>query len=208
MLGGGTDQPERCWAFFFGLGLGFGFGFGLGFGFGGPGGFGRHPESLFAHDAEQLHAVVAQTLPAVTYGRYSVSIRPSKKVVPTAGDEGLVYMDSPFATSCKTKLRCYQINRRKAIAVGDIAVGDSFQTIRIDHPNAAGLFPTLDNDIVVTDASVSRHHATIEAVNGSFRLRDLGSQNGTFIGGLRVTDAPLGDGDSVRIGDAVFTFHA
>jgi pSer/pThr/pTyr-binding forkhead associated (FHA) protein len=66
----------------------------------------------------------------------------------------------------------------------------------------------LDNDIVVTDASASRHHATIEAVNGSFRLRDLGSQNGTYIGGLRVTDAPLGNGDSVRIGDAVFTFHA
>ncbi len=66
----------------------------------------------------------------------------------------------------------------------------------------------LDNDIVVTDASVSRHHATIEAVNGSFRLRDLGSQNGTFIGSQRVTDAPLGNGDSVRIGDAVFTFHA
>ena len=66
----------------------------------------------------------------------------------------------------------------------------------------------LDNDIVVTDASASRHHASIEAVNGSFRLRDLGSQNGTFIGGTRVTEAPLGNGDSVRIGDAVFTFHA
>jgi pSer/pThr/pTyr-binding forkhead associated (FHA) protein len=66
----------------------------------------------------------------------------------------------------------------------------------------------LDNDIVVTDASVSRHHATIEAVNGSFRLRDLGSQNGTFIGGKRVTDAPLGNGDAVQIGDAEFTFHA
>jgi len=66
----------------------------------------------------------------------------------------------------------------------------------------------LDNDIVVTDASVSRHHATIEAVNGNFRLRDLGSQNGTFIGGKRVTEAPLGNGDSVRIGDAEFTFHA
>lgn len=66
----------------------------------------------------------------------------------------------------------------------------------------------LDNDIVVSDASASRYHATIEAVNGGFRLRDLGSQNGTFIGGTRVTDAPLGNGDSVRIGDAVFTFHA
>jgi len=66
----------------------------------------------------------------------------------------------------------------------------------------------LDNDIVVTDASVSRHHAAIEAVNGNYKLRDLGSQNGTFIGGARITEASLGDGDAVKIGDAAFTFHA
>jgi pSer/pThr/pTyr-binding forkhead associated (FHA) protein len=66
----------------------------------------------------------------------------------------------------------------------------------------------LDNDIVVSDASVSRHHATIEASNGSYRLRDLGSQNGTYVGGERITEAPLGSGAAVRIGDAVFTFHA
>jgi pSer/pThr/pTyr-binding forkhead associated (FHA) protein len=66
----------------------------------------------------------------------------------------------------------------------------------------------LDNDIVLADASVSRHHAAIEVVDGRFRMRDLSSQNGTFIGGARVTEAPLGDGDTVRIGDAVFTFHA
>jgi pSer/pThr/pTyr-binding forkhead associated (FHA) protein len=65
----------------------------------------------------------------------------------------------------------------------------------------------LDNDIVVADASVSRHHATIESTNGSYRLRDLGSQNGTFVAGERITEAPLGNGAAVRIGDAVFTFH-
>jgi len=65
----------------------------------------------------------------------------------------------------------------------------------------------LDNDIVLADASVSRHHAAIEAVNGNYKLRDLGSQNGTFIGGARITEAALGDGDAVKIGDAEFTFH-
>jgi pSer/pThr/pTyr-binding forkhead associated (FHA) protein len=65
----------------------------------------------------------------------------------------------------------------------------------------------LDNDIVVADASVSRHHATIENNNGSYRLRDLGSQNGTFVAGERIIEAPLGNGAAVRIGDAVFTFH-
>ena len=83
--------------------------------------------------------------------------------------------------------------------------GDQF-ALRPD--TATRLGRALDNDIVVTDTSVSRHHATIEATDGGFRLRDLGSQNGTFVGGERITDAPLGNGDSVRIGDAAFIFHA
>ncbi len=82
--------------------------------------------------------------------------------------------------------------------------GDRY-ALRADAATSLGR--ALDNDIVVTDASASRHHATIEAINGGFRLRDLGSQNGTFVGTQRVTDTPLGNGDTVRIGDAVFTFH-
>jgi pSer/pThr/pTyr-binding forkhead associated (FHA) protein len=66
----------------------------------------------------------------------------------------------------------------------------------------------IDNDIVLGDASVSRHHAAIESNNGGYRLRDLGSQNGTFVGGERVSDAPLKNGDAVRVGDASFTFRA
>ena len=66
----------------------------------------------------------------------------------------------------------------------------------------------LDNDIVLEDSSVSRHHAAIESGNGGFRLRDLGSQNGTFVRGERVNDAPLKNGDPVRVGDAAFTFRA
>ena len=66
----------------------------------------------------------------------------------------------------------------------------------------------LDNDIVVGDASVSRHHASIEYRNGGFLLRDLGSHNGTWLDGQRVTEAPLGHGDALRLGDARFTFYA
>jgi pSer/pThr/pTyr-binding forkhead associated (FHA) protein len=65
----------------------------------------------------------------------------------------------------------------------------------------------LDNDIVVSDPSVSRHHASIEFRDGSFVLRDLGSQNGTWLGGQRVTETSLGGGDALRLGDARFTFH-
>ena len=65
-----------------------------------------------------------------------------------------------------------------------------------------------DNDIVLGDSSVSRHHAAIESRNGSFQVRDLGSQNGTFVRGERVGEAPLKNGDPLRVGDASFTFRA
>jgi pSer/pThr/pTyr-binding forkhead associated (FHA) protein len=65
-----------------------------------------------------------------------------------------------------------------------------------------------DNDIVINDSSVSRHHASIESVNGRFELRDQQSQNGTYVSDERVTQRPIADGDLIRLGQAPFTFRA
>ncbi len=56
------------------------------------------------------------------------------------------------------------------------------------------------NDIVVRDDGVSRRHASILAEGGGARVRDLGSQNGTFVDGTRVEDRRLEDGDRIHIG--------
>ena len=66
----------------------------------------------------------------------------------------------------------------------------------------------LDNDIVVNHSSVSRHHASIEAVNGSYEVRDLQSQNGTWVRDERITQRAIADGDVIRLGQAPFTFRA
>jgi pSer/pThr/pTyr-binding forkhead associated (FHA) protein len=87
-----------------------------------------------------------------------------------------------------------------------VGFGGSQFVISVERPNRIGR--ALDNDIVLNDASVSRHHASIEARNGGFVLRDLGSQNGSWIAGRRVTEASVDSGDSLKFGDAVFTFHA
>jgi transcriptional regulator with GAF, ATPase, and Fis domain len=56
------------------------------------------------------------------------------------------------------------------------------------------------NDLVLTDASVSRHHLTIAATVQGFLLRDLGSSNGTWAGGARIVEGYLDDGTRVRAG--------
>src|SRR5258708_34659613 len=63
------------------------------------------------------------------------------------------------------------------------------------------------NNGVLNDASVSRAHAEIFLQVGMVRVRDLGSSNGTFVNGTRVTDRPLSDGQSVRIGSVGFTYR-
>jgi len=85
------------------------------------------------------------------------------------------------------------------------AAGNRFP-LRSGQPTRIGR--ALDNDIVISHSSVSRHHASVEARNGTFALRDLASQNGTFVGHQRISEAPLRDGDTVRFGEATLTFRA
>ena len=43
-----------------------------------------------------------------------------------------------------------------------------------------------ENDIIIDEASVSRHHATIIQTVSGIVISDNGSRNGTFINGIRI----------------------
>jgi len=65
-----------------------------------------------------------------------------------------------------------------------------------------------DNDIVLDDVNVSRHHAVIIDTGTSFVITDLRSANGVDVGGERIrSTATLADGDRIRICDHEFTFE-
>jgi pSer/pThr/pTyr-binding forkhead associated (FHA) protein len=95
-----------------------------------------------------------------------------------------------------------------AAAGGPYLIDSSGQRYALKRDASTTLGRALDNDIVVNHSSVSRHHAAIESQYGSTKVRDLSSQNGTFVSERRVSEAYLSDGDSVRLGDAPFTFRA
>jgi ABC transport system ATP-binding/permease protein len=61
-----------------------------------------------------------------------------------------------------------------------------------------------DNDVVISDLSVSRHHAELRKVGETYQIVDLDSHNGTFVNGQRVVSAPLTEGDIVGIGPSTF----
>src|SRR3954470_1649980 len=64
-----------------------------------------------------------------------------------------------------------------------------------------------DNDLALTDNTVSRRHCAIEPLASGVRIRDEGSTNGVFIGGLRVFDAVVTGAAQVRVGDTVLTIE-
>lgn len=61
-----------------------------------------------------------------------------------------------------------------------------------------------DNDVVLADPRVSRHHAAIVADGPGFAVCDLDSSNGTFVDGNRTRREKLVAGTTVTFGDTHF----
>jgi DNA-binding NtrC family response regulator len=65
-----------------------------------------------------------------------------------------------------------------------------------------------DNDLVVSDDTVSRYHCKIVQEDTSYLLVDLGSTNGTFINRVRIKEAYLKPGCTIGLGNTEVKFHA
>lgn len=66
----------------------------------------------------------------------------------------------------------------------------------------------VDAGVWIDAPGVSRHHAQIVVRQGEATLEDLGSKNGTYIAGHRVTTPHrLANGDQIRLGSVVITFR-
>jgi adenylate cyclase len=65
------------------------------------------------------------------------------------------------------------------------------------------------NELVVPDESVSRTHAILHCgESGAYSIFDMGSSNGTFVNGVRVTTpVELRDGDRIALGSCEFRFQ-
>jgi serine phosphatase RsbU (regulator of sigma subunit)/pSer/pThr/pTyr-binding forkhead associated (FHA) protein len=91
--------------------------------------------------------------------------------------------------------------------------------IILKGPSAGHLFPLPEDRAVIGRAAsaavclpfqtVSRRHAAIVCRDGVYCLEDLGSANGTYLNGERLTGSkPLEHGNTVQIGEHVLVFQA
>jgi hypothetical protein len=62
------------------------------------------------------------------------------------------------------------------------------------------------NTVVLADPAVSRKHAGIRKVNGTYELADLGSTNGVYVNGHKVPKKTLEPGDIIRVGNTEAVF--
>lgn len=64
-----------------------------------------------------------------------------------------------------------------------------------------------DNEIVLSNLHVSRHHIQIRLRFGEFMLYDRQSRSGTYVNGQRVLEHILTSGDVIRIGDVTLIYE-
>ena len=79
---------------------------------------------------------------------------------------------------------------------------------RILLPSTANFAMGRDDeaDVCLIDDSVSRYHCEIAHHDSGWYVRDLGSTNGTYVGGHSVDRVKLKDGDLIKVGATIFKF--
>ncbi|WP_328784987.1 FHA domain-containing protein [Streptomyces canus] len=122
------------------------------------------------------------------------------------GPGSVIHFGSPADGPCVVLLGRLAPERPSAVSMPGL-------TGTFRQPTAVRPLPTRtvrigradDNDLVIDDLVVSRHHAELRALpDDSYEIADLGSHNGTYLNGRPVTGAVIGPGDIVGIGHSAF----
>jgi pSer/pThr/pTyr-binding forkhead associated (FHA) protein len=146
------------------------------------------------------------------------------KVCPNCGTE--VTPQMKFCPECGTKLDLGQTTASYAPAFEEEGAGasplagiDGAALIELDQVEGTagrrmhdirnetvtvGRSP--ESDIFLDDVTVSRKHAEIERGERGYRIRDVGSLNGTYVNRVRVDAVDLRNGDEIQVGKYRFKF--
>ncbi len=94
------------------------------------------------------------------------------------------------------------LRKSKVVVVSGTEQG---REVEVGKPRVTG-GRSIINDLVLSDKAISGSHFEILARDDGYRLRDLDSTNGTFIGDLRVREVWLKPGQEFRVGHTTLRF--
>ena len=81
-----------------------------------------------------------------------------------------------------------------------IVISGELQGTEMEIIGTLSIGRSRENRLQVEDLQISRHHAVIQQSPEGTTIRDLGSGNGTYVGGRRVVEQELIDGDLISVG--------
>jgi len=158
--------------------------------------------------------------PAVSSSHINISVTPS----------GLTITDLNSTNGTQLNGHRIQPNSPRPVQAGDVLrIGDltgnwvslvlegeeggALRTLslgKLDLSNMTNILIGRDPDsyLPLNHPTVSFRHAMIAKQNGGLVIRDLGSTNGTFVNGNRISQAPLSSGDEIQIGPFKLVYDA
>src|SRR6266567_939869 len=118
---------------------------------------------------------------------------------PTMGERGpqttlIGIQEQPEAL----QLRSYAVEVVAGPDAGRVFQGRKRSVLVGTHPSS---------DLALSDPHVSRLHARIDIEDNEYLLSDLGSTNGTRVGGVRIRQGCLEDGSEIHIGATRLAFR-
>lgn len=180
--------------------------------------FERFKRSLERDLAEALATAARQRgLALVSFPR--VEIERSEEVAPGDMRVGTALVDESGAEVSPEEVgeelrpgRTQVLDRQKLAAAQPKAPRAALELVEEGRGVAVGaatctLGRSPENDVVIDDRRVSRRHAEIRVRLGRHTLYDLGSTNGTFVNGKRISEVVLSDGDRITLGAATLVYR-
>ncbi len=145
------------------------------------------------------------------WNRTAVTVRgaakqPSSANAPGQGSQQQIFIDAAKGKSV-TPVDETLIDSRPALLEIIVLSGD-LENQRFSVIDKMGLGREADNDLVLADQKVSRHHAIIQRTGSIYQIVDQNSGNGTFVNGKRISEPTLlKHDDLVLIGDTELRIH-
>src|SRR5579859_612817 len=115
--------------------------------------------------------------------------------------------DDPSDESVEASTRALRPTGSASGVVAWVLSGSAKGTSRALH-DLLRIGKASDNDLVLSDDTVSRHHCELYRAPDGIHVRDLGSTNGTRVHEARVTEATVSPGTVLKVGEVEIVIRA